>query len=183
MMNKPSNYDTTEAFTGDGSRLTPGGKICVIVNAYEGTAKSSGKPMLMLEYDIAEGDEKGYFDGLQKQFGGDWRGIYRQGTVDADGNCSPWFKGMITAIEESNPGYKFNFDERTLIGKKFGGVFGDEEYIDKNNEIKVIAKLAQVRSVDSIRKGAFKVPEIKRVAKPQTNEPAYTSIDPSTIPF
>lgn len=183
-MNRPNNYDTTDAFTGDGQRLTVGGKICTIVNAYE-TQSKTGKPMLALEFDIAEGEEKGFYEAAQQQYGGDWRGVYRQGTLDKDGNCSPFFKGMISAIEESNDRYKFDFNEKTLIGKKFGGVFGEEEYTGKDFTIKTAVKLMQIRSTDAIRKGNFKIPPKKTVsgtAQPVVDK-GFSDVDGETIPF
>jgi hypothetical protein len=184
-MQKPNNYENTDAFTGEGQRLTVGGKICTIVNAYETTTKKTNQPMLVLEFDIAEGEEKGFYEAAQQQYGGDWRGVYRQGTLDKDGNCSPFFKGMISAIEESNDRYKFDFNEKTLIGKKFGGVFGEEEYIGKDGTVKTAVKLMQIRSTDAIRKGNFKIPPKKTVSG--TTQPAVdnglTSVESEDIPF
>ena len=184
-MNEPKNYATTDAFAGDAQRLTVGGKICIIVNAYETTTKKTNQPMLALEFDIAEGEEKGYYDAAQKQYGGDWRGVYRQGTLDKDGNCSPFFKGMISSIEESNDRYKFDFNEKTLIGKKFGGVFGEEEYEGRDFSIKTSIKLMQIRSVDAIRKGNFKIPAKKTLSGTTqlTVDKGTTEINQEDIPF
>ena len=184
-MNRPNNYDTTDAFTGESARLTVGGKICTIVNAYETTTKKTNQPMLALEFDIADGDEKGYYDAAQQQYGGDWRGVYRQGTLDKDGNCSPFFKGMISAIEESNDRYKFDFNEKTLIGKKFGGVFGEEEYIGKDGTVKTAVKLMQIRSTDAIKKGNFKIPPKKTVsgATQPVVDKGFSDVSDEDIPF
>lgn len=184
-MNRPNNYDTTDAFTGESARLTVGGKICTIVNAYETTTKKTNQPMLALEFDIADGDEKGYYDAAQQQYGGDWRGVYRQGTLDKDGNCSPFFKGMISAIEESNGRYKFDFNEKTLIGKKFGGVFGEEEYIGKDGTVKTAVKLMQIRSTDAIKKGNFKIPPKKTVsgATQPVVDKGFSDVSDEDIPF
>ena len=184
-MNRPNNYENTEAFTGEGQRLTVGGKICTIVNAYETTTKKTNQPMLAIEFDIAEGEEKGFYEAAQQQYGGDWRGVYRQGTLDKDGNCSPYFKGMISAIEESNDRYKFDFNEKTLIGKKFGGVFGEEEYTGRDFTIKTAVKLMQIRSTDAIRNGNFKIPPKKTVSG--TTQPVvdkgFTPVESEEIPF
>lgn len=184
-MRQPSNYDTTQAADGSGgAKLTVGGKICIITGAYESVAKKSGMPMLVIEFDICEGAEKNYYKDLQEKFGGDWRGVYRQPTQDVDGNCSPFFKGMITAIEASNDRYKFDFNERTLIGKRFGGVFAEEEYISRSDgEVKTSVKLANIRSVESIRKGEFKVPAKKTVIQTKTDSAGFTDIKPEEIPF
>lgn len=44
------------------------------------------------------------------------------------GNGLPFFKGVLTSLEESNPGFRWNWDESTLVGKKVGGVFGREQF-------------------------------------------------------
>jgi hypothetical protein len=184
-MQKPNNYENTDAFTGDFQRLTPGGKICMVVKAYESKSKASGSPQVTLEYDILEGAEMGYFAAQSEQWGGDWKGVFRQGTTDKTGNCSPWFKGMILAFEESNRGFKFDFDETKLNGKQFGGVFGEEEYIGKDGTVKTAVKLMQIRSTDAIRKGNFKIPPKKTVSG--TTQPAVdngiTSVESEDIPF
>jgi hypothetical protein len=186
-MRQPSNYDTTQAADGSGgAKLTVGGKICIITGAYESVAKKSGMPMLVIEFDICEGAEKNHYKDLQEKFGGDWRGVYRQPTQDVDGNCSPFFKGVITAIEASNDRYKFDFNERTLIGKRFGGIFGEEEYLSRDGEVKSSVKLAYIRSVESIRKGEFKVPAKKTVVQTgamSTAGSGFTDIKPEDIPF
>ena len=64
---------------------------------------------------------------------------------------------MITAIEHSNPGFHFNWDdpqnERTLTGKLVGVVFGEEEYLNDKNEKKKATKPFWMCSVDKIREG------------------------------
>lgn len=171
-MIKPHEWDTTEAFTGDFKTVTPGGHICKIMNAKEDVT-STGKQVLVIMYDIVEGDCKGYYaDDFKRKYESNpeakWQGTYRQLT---DGNSLKFFKGMITAIENSNPGYKFNFDESTLKGKLFGGVFGQEEYINQNQEVKLSTKLRFIRSVEQVRKGV-EVPDIKRLKGTGSNSPA-----------
>lgn len=42
-------------------------------------------------------------------------GLFRQGY---EGKQLPFFKGMITCIEESNEGYEWNWDEKRLRVRK-----------------------------------------------------------------
>ena len=39
------------------------------------------------------------------------------------------FKGFIKSVEESNPGYVWNWDESTLKGKKVGLILQEEEFV------------------------------------------------------
>ena len=42
-------------------------------------------------------------------------------------NALPFFKGFITAVEKTNNGYHWDWDEQKLVGKKVMAVFGEEE--------------------------------------------------------
>lgn len=81
---------------------------------------------------------------------------------------SLFLKGMITAIENSNSGFKFNWDdpqnEKLLAGKLVGVVFGEEEYMH-DQEVKTAVKPFWMCSVDKIREGV-EIPK-KKTLKPQ----------------
>lgn len=162
-MNKPQGFDESVAFTGEFESIAPGGKICVIKSAVV-QQTTTGKETLVILFDIADGESKGFyqrkFDEAKKSNAdAKWQGVYRQLT---EGNSLPFFKGLITAIENSNSGFKWDFDESKLKGKLFGGIFGQEEY-EKNGEVKLATKCMQIRSVDVIKKGV-EAPAIKKLA-------------------
>ena len=71
------------------------------------------------------------------------------------------FKRFITSVERSNEGYTWNWDEASLKGKMFGGVFGREEFLTSDGKLKFATKCRFPRSVESIRKGDFTIPEDK----------------------
>jgi len=153
-MVKPQGYDQAPAYTGESQALPAGGYICKIIKAQE-TTSTSGRPMLAILFDIVEGEFKDYFRDQYdrvKQSNPDakWGGVFRQLT---DGTSTPFFKGMITSIEVSNSGYKWNWDEKTLSGKLFGGVFGREQYANGTGELRWATKCQSIRSVEAIRKG------------------------------
>ena len=132
-MNKPQGYDEAQAYTGDFEQLELGGHICQITDVKVENTANTGAEVLIIAFDIAEGKQAGFY---QRRYDEDkksnqnakWKGIYRQFT---QGNSTPYFKGMIENIEKSNAGYNFaqtGFNEKTLIGKLFGGVFGREQF-------------------------------------------------------
>ena len=151
MMNKPANWDSVEAITGEYKKL-PGGYVCSIVRA-ECTKSKNGKEMLKLAIDIAEGEYKDFYlnQYLQEQERNKeqakWRGSYYQLT---EGDSMGRFKGMLLNIEKSNPGYKWNWNEKSLEGKLFGGVFREEEYINRNGGLSTAVKLISIRPVEGI---------------------------------
>lgn len=165
-MIKPTDWDTTEAFTGEFKTLKPGGYICKILGAKTETTRT-GKEQLILMFDIAEGEFKGFYkEQHEKKFAtnpnAQWLGVYRQLTGGESEKTNPFFKGMIYSIEASNNGYIWNWQEQSLKGKLFGGVFGQEEYLNNSNEKKVATKLMYIRSVEQIRNGV-EIPAIKKL--------------------
>ena len=60
------------------------------------------------------------------------------------------FKGMLLNIEKSNSGYEWNWNEKSLEGKLFGGVFREEEYINRNGRLSTAVKLISIRPVEGI---------------------------------
>ncbi len=184
-MKKPQGYDAAPAYTGESQALPAGGYICKILKAEE-TNSQSNRPMLVILFDIAEGEHKDYyrqqFDRI-KQTSPDakWGGVFRQLT---DGSSTPFFKGMITSVEVSNAGYKWDWDENTLSGKLFGGLFGREQYQSGAGELRWSTKCQNVRSVETIRTGNFEVPEDKPLSGQTAMPPGFTAAnDDFDLPF
>ena len=157
MITKPIGYDEAATLgTGDFEEITVGGHVCVIKAAHEDVR--NGKRYLVLLFDIAPEDAQGGYytrlynrrvQSLQNSLDGvvRWPGTYWQGM---EGKSTAFFKGLISSIEKSNPGYTWNWDEKTLKGKKFGGVFGREQYIGRDGMPHWSTKCLYARSVEGI---------------------------------
>ena len=182
-MRKYDNYDQTEAFTGEYETLEPGAYVCKILNVV-----SEEKPygdLLRISIDIDSGDHRDYYrrrydKAVKAKPDAKWPGMYYQ-TIKQDDLS--YFKGFITAIEESNPGYKWDWNEKSLVGKRFGGIFGQEEFRANDGSIKLSTKLRFARSLESIQKPC-QIPEIKRLAKAPDQyfpEPSFGSAPAPTF--
>ena len=178
-MNKPVGYDEAQAYTGDFETLELGGHVCKITGVRIEHTQKTNAEVLVLAFDIAEGKQKDFY---QRKFNeakknnpeAKWQGVYRQFT---QGNSTPYFKGMIENIEKSNPGYNFaatGFNEETLIGKLFGGVFGREQYKAQDGNLKFATKCRSIRTVETVRNG-IEAPEDKLLKEEQDN--SYFSTD------
>lgn len=189
-------YDDVQAVApGEFSKLPAGGYVCQVINA-QITNSKAGNPMLVLFLDIAEGDFQGYFKNAlsrAKSFNPDTKwdnsGIYRQLIFNDDGNVSKFFKGLLSCFEKSNPNFSFKphaFDENILRGSLIGFIFAEEEYL-WNDEVKIRVFPKFPKSIDVIRAGVFKVPEIKRIENSPTKQsrPANTFNDSNEpdLPF
>lgn len=185
-MEKPKNWDSVQANTGDYESLKLGGHEVVIKNAYEYTGLT-GTTSLKVEVDIAGNDEqKGFY---QKQYDNNTSSDKKWSpastkyiSLKQDDTCVAMFKGFTTCVEKSNPGYTWNFDEKTLIGKKLCGVYGLEEYKDNDGNIKLATKLVQFRSLDKLKE--VKIPRVKLIDGTYVDYENYSKPTTSTTnPF
>lgn len=164
MIVKPQGYDEAFAFTGEFSSLPAGCYVCVIKQVSQ-TQSKNGRDQMAILFDISEGEHKGYYQtqfNAAKAQGSDakWKGVHKQ---IMDGSSLPFFKGLMTSIERSNPGFSFPWgkegNEKTLVGKKFGAVMGREEFLTDQNEKRFATKIVQIRSIEGLKNA--KVPEDK----------------------
>ena len=164
-MRKPDNYDISAAILpGEFENLEPGGYVCQIVKVEEKNSQK-GRPMVVFYFDIFEGEHRGIYRtrydsnmGAEKKWPNS--GTYRQ---PVDGESTKFFKGIIEkSIEPSNRGFKFDWDEKKLMGKLFGGVFGREEYFSMTQGKRMFStKLMSWMTVEDIRSGKFQIPDDK----------------------
>ena len=144
-----------------------GGCICEIKSVEDVPEKE----YLRIGYDIAEAMniEQKEFVGMYEKRKKERDFDYPTTVVSYKENSLPFFKGFITALENSNRGYKWDNDETKFVGKLIGFVIGEEEYEgkDKNGvpKVKVRTYVAERHSVDAIKEGDFDVPEFKKLTK------------------
>ena len=179
MITIPADFDQTHVYTNPSNdaqeQLPVGGHICRIIDAAVEQTRAGGE-MLVVYYDIAEGGQyDGYFKARMdriKEYRSDapWPGIFRAPVLTRTGKTCGYFKGLITAVEESNTGYSFKAakgDELTLKGKLVGFNFGEEEYVNRKGEYKTTVKPFYAVSVAHIRAGIQPPP--KKVYDPAAN--------------
>lgn len=162
----------------DNGKIVPGGYVCEIKTVtdcpvgYNAKKPESGD-FLKIEYDIAEGDFTGYYKDLEEKFGF-WGGSYIRSYKP---NALGVFKGFIKAVSDSNPGFSWDWDEQSLVGKKVGLVLGPDTYTGMDGKTKTKMKVVAVKSVDDIRSGKFSIPE-----NPVIPEPKAVTVVDTTAP-
>lgn len=158
-------WETTEAKEfGEVERLELGGHEIVIRDAREYTSEISRNTSLKICVDIGGNDkQKGFF---QKQFDENPNSTKKWSNgatkyVSLKDEQIAYLKGTITAIEKSNPSFKFNTKGtwEQLKGLKLAGVFGLEEYQKEDGSIGTATKLVQFRSLDKLSE--IKIPKVK----------------------
>ncbi|MGL5677810.1 MAG: hypothetical protein ACRDDX_15540, partial [Cellulosilyticaceae bacterium] len=136
-MKKWNGYDNTQVM-GEKRKLPVGGYVCRILEAKEEVY--SWGSVLVINFDIEEGEHKNFYRmQYEKQSGTKkWKGSYRLNCPKDNGDekdekLKKSFKTFIHHIEKSNAGYAWDWNEASLKGKLFGGVFGEKEYEIEGN--------------------------------------------------
>ena len=165
MIKKPMNYDTTELSDFEFTPLALGGHKLIIKTAEEYMSITSGNTSLKITVDTGKEDKQpAYF---LDQYSNDTRpdkkwsnGATKYVSLGETENSIKSLKGFITAVENSNPNFKYDWDKDVsqLAGKRVGGIFGVEEYINNEGKIKLTTKLTQFRSVDKVDEA--KIPKV-----------------------
>lgn len=166
---------------GEFKKVEAGPYICVITNVED----VPDKEYLKVTYDIAAGELTGYYNDTRAKFPDwAWCGAYVKSYKP---KALPMFKRFCSAISKSNGNFVFdggsvNADEKTLIGKKLGIVFQEEEYYGNDGNIKTRLIVNREFPIDKLTEQ--KVP--KRICleeEPATNTNTFTTAASEEVPF
>ena len=174
-MKKYNGFDRNDIYR-NAERLPVGGYVIKILDAKENTNDYGST--LLISFDIAEGEHKDFFASNYKaQTGEDkkWKGTYRVRIPNDDGTEQDvWakrrFNTMIVDIEESNPGFHWDWDEGKLKGKLVGALFNNKEY-EFNGRHGFFTNCHSLTNVERIRSGKFEIPA-DTLLKGNNNAPA-----------
>ena len=153
-MERIDNWDTIEAKGMDDFKPLPiGAYECVIKGAMLNHNEQSGKNTFKVAVDIATGEYKDYF---QKRFDNNTNENKKWDNnavkyLGYEGDNIAYFKGFLTCVENSNIGYKWDWDETKLKGKKICGIFQYEEYEKQDGTKGVKVRLNKFRSLEKIK--------------------------------
>lgn len=158
---KVPSYNKENRKNGGGNfeQLPKGNYVCKILSVGEHTSKA-GKPMIKIAFDIAEGDYKDFY---KKKFDEDDRDdkkwpadAVHYMTIPSDG-CQAFIKDQWDTfwanVEDSNNGYVFDGNEKTIKGKTFGGIFRIEQSQSDSGQIYNHTRLYKTRIAQDIRDG------------------------------
>lgn len=176
--------------SGGGREILPaGGYVCQIMSAK--VESSEWGDTLIIAHDVCEGEFSGLF---KRDYDNNtnenrkWRGTFRLRLPKDDGSEQDGFKkrsfnNFIWAIEQSNPGYAWAWDEKTLKGKKVGLLYRNKEW-EMGDRRGWTTEAAGSDSIDNIRNGKFKM--LKDKALPvKESAPVFTEMEDedASLPF
>lgn len=152
----------------DRVKIPAGGYEAVILSALVKEYPTFSR--LEIAIDITQGEFKDYYKNdfnAQQSEDKRWKGVLRQYIpVDDGSDKDNWtkstFKALIEAIEDSNSGFHWDWDEKKLKNKKIGVLLRDEEY-DYNGYQGMTAKPFKFIDIAKVRNGEFTVPKPKKL--------------------
>ena len=125
---------------------------------------------LKIDLDIFEGDYKDYYQDLYDNKGFWGLTLYRS----YQNTALSYFKRFILGVENSNNGYSWNWEEKTLVNKKIGLVLQEVEYEKQDGSIGTRMSVVATYDVDEIKQGKDKqgreilIPEKKKLEESET---------------
>ena len=158
---------------GEYETLESGGHIVEIVDAREHKSKFSDNISLKVSVDTTKTDKQpGFFKARYDADTNKDKKWPNGGTkyLSLANDQLAFFKGFITALENSNPGFKFNTkgNWEQLKGLKLAAQFGQEEFEKQDKSIGLATKLIGFRSLDKLNE--IKVPNIKKLEPQPTSD-------------
>lgn len=166
-------------------KLQPGGYVLKILNVkVEPTDWGS---RLAIQFDIAEGEFKGFFDKLYKATPDEWenkkwKGSMRLSIPHNTGDETKfkkslgYFKSQIQAFENSNANLHIDcerdWDENVLKDKLVGALFNEKEW-EMNGNTGWFTQCKRFVPVNDIRSGNFTIPKREELK----NKPSTASND------
>lgn len=168
-----NNWENVKA-SADFTVLPAGGYVCKIqgakIRTFEG--KNGSFERLEVAVDIVEGEYKDYFRrdfDSQSTEDKKWRGVLRLYVPSGDGSDQDnWsmakLKRFVNDVEDSNPGYHWDWEESKLKGKLVGLTFRREEW-EYQGKTGWKTNPFQAYTVEDIRQNKFQLPKDKPLKK------------------
>lgn len=161
-----------------GEKLPAGAYVCKILGVKYEEGAEGRSDMIVMQFDISEGEYEGFFkkqydadDRDDKKYKGQTR-IYvpTDDGSEKDGWTKRSFAGWINALEQSNNGYVWDWNEKKWKGKTLGIVFGETGALIEGRSV-VFTEARFGVSADEVREG--KAPAAKFKAR--------SGFDPNTV--
>lgn len=181
MIKRFNDYEQTQAY-GSFEQLPKGGYIMKILEA-KIENKGYGD-YIMISGDVEGGEHHHYFaKNYKAQQAEDkkWRGNYLLNIPTDDGSEQDgWakrrFKTFTEALEDSNPGYHFDWDEQKFKGKLIGGLFNAREYEKNDGTTAWATNWGGVCDIGKIKDGSFVLPKDRELKnkRPAASAPIQT---------
>lgn len=192
-----NNYEKYQAYENSATQLPVGGYVFRISAVRYEQGQNGTSDRIVVAFDVAEGEHAGFF---KKKFDTDqnedkkWKGtttlyIPKEDGSEQDNWTIRKLKTFTNALEDSNPNYKWDWDENKWKGLMIGGVFGEIYTMINGKQIKYTAYKTAC-SVGNIHAGKFRIPKPQykngaspegTAAIPQTDSEGFMNISSDNL--
>ena len=167
-MKKIEGFENVKEAGGQIENLPAGAYICDIKQCREVGNRNGNGTHLEIMFDVCRGDYRGWFErdwNLQNREDKYWHGIIRQNVPDESSpkynmQCG-FFKRFTNVLEESNPGYHWDWNEAGLKGKLIGIVFGEVEKESQRGTRYMITRADNIINTQAVESGKYNLPKPK----------------------
>ena len=174
----------------------PAGAYEAVIKAARVEDTAYGGQRLILALDVIAGEHAGHYqkrfdyDSANGNFTPKWKGTFRQSIPTGDGSEKDgWtrrsFEGAIWAIEQSNPGYQWNWDEKSLTNLKVGISVRNKEW-EYNDMTGWTTEIGRLENIAEVQAGKVKLMKDKPLpSKPNTPDApsGFTPVETDNLPF
>lgn len=158
------------------------------VRLLEADGKTQMRDVIEMMIEITEGEYKNryheVFEDQRERFGDTvkYKGVFRLvAFVDGD---EDWrkrnFESNLWCVQESNPGYTWDWDEKKLKGKKIGINIRKRLYTF-NGQNRETTEIGKFETVDDVRNGKWKPMKDRDNRTAETNEPQFTEVEAKEV--
>lgn len=176
-----ANFDKIQAYTGN-TQLPVGGYVFKITGVRYEEGENGNSDRIIVAFDVNEGEHKDFF---KKKFDADtsedkkWKGTTTLYVPKEDGSKEDeWtarkLKTFTNALEDSNSNYKWDWEESKWKGLLIGGTYGTVNTVINGKQVSYTA-FSAAYSVEDIRKGNFKLPNVKNKNGASANNSVSTT--------
>ncbi len=183
-MKKSSKFETAQIRTGSVfDPLPKNAYVMKVIGVKEEPNKSGSGSHIKIAFDIAEGEYKDFY---KKQFDANasedkkwpYDGIYNLAAPDDDSPQWMWdsFKTFVSALEDSNNGYHWDWDESKWKDLIIGGLFRNEQS-ESGGNIYDHTRPYWFRSADTVRSGKYgRLPKDKLIEGTTAKKDGWVSV-------
>lgn len=126
-------FESVQAVHGRTGGMLPGGTYPMVITACKEDTTGYGNQSLRVAYDVVEGEYAGRYADIAGDPEQNWR---HEVEIDVQEAGGARLKALVEAVQASNPGYVWDWNEAGLVGKYVGIVLQERKQTNKRGKRK-----------------------------------------------
>lgn len=175
-------FESVQAVHGRSSTRLPGGAYVMRIVRCTEDLTGYGNMCLKLVYDVAEGKYAGLYAGIENDKDNDWRHMVEIDTQEAQGGR---LRALVDALQASNPGYVWDWNEAALANKVVGIVLQERKVTltrgQNKGKDRTYLDFWDAVPVDAVRAGQVEMPPVND-QREQKQQPQAVTPPPAVAP-